>query len=78
MSDGIPDFATELDDAALEGGAAEAGGWEGLAEWTGDLAPEGVEALVAVRELEAVYPLLHSLVGRSPRQFFVWIQLKSW
>jgi hypothetical protein len=46
-------------------------GWEGLAEWTGGLAPEGVEALVAVRELEPVYPLLHALVGRSPRDFFV-------
>lgn len=46
-------------------------GWDGLAEWTGGLAPEGVEELAAVRELEAVYPLLHALTGRSPREFFV-------
>jgi len=46
-------------------------GWEGLAEWTGGLPPDQVEALAAVRELEAVYPLLHALLGRSPREFFV-------
>jgi hypothetical protein len=46
-------------------------GWEGLAEWTGGLPPEQVEALAAVRELEPLYPLLHALVGRSPREFFV-------
>jgi hypothetical protein len=51
--------------------AGDARGWEGLAEWTGGLAPEQVEELAAVRELEAVYPLLHALVGRSPREFFV-------
>jgi hypothetical protein len=50
---------------------AAARGWDGLAEWTGGLAPEGIEALAAVRELEPIYPLLHALVGRSPRDFFV-------
>jgi len=50
---------------------ADARGWEGLAEWTGGLPPDQVEALAAVRELEAVYPLLHGLVCRSPREFFV-------
>jgi hypothetical protein len=51
--------------------AGDGRGWEGLAEWTGGLAPEQVEELSAVRELEAVYPLLHALLGRSPREFFV-------
>jgi hypothetical protein len=46
-------------------------GWEGLSELTGGLPPEQVDALSAVRELEAVYPLLHALVGRSLRDFFV-------
>ncbi|MGH9362647.1 MAG: hypothetical protein ACRD2T_12100, partial [Thermoanaerobaculia bacterium] len=48
----------------------EVRGWEGLAEWTGGLPPEEVEALAGVRELEPVYPLLHALVGRSLRDFF--------
>jgi hypothetical protein len=46
-------------------------GWEALSELTGDLQPGEVDALAAVRELEAVYPLLHALVGRSLRDFFV-------
>ena len=50
--------------------AAEARGWEGLAEWTGGLPPEQVEALTSVRDLEPIYPLLHALVGRAPRDFF--------
>ena len=58
-------------DIELEGEETGARGWEGLAEWTGGLPPEQVEALAAVRELDAVYPLLHALVGRSPREFFV-------
>lgn len=58
-------------DTELEGEETGARGWEGLAEWTGGLPPEQVEALAAVRELDAVYPLLHALVGRSPREFFV-------
>src|SRR3954468_13217879 len=62
---------TSLLDTGLEGEETGARGWEGLAEWTGGLPPEQVEALAAVRELEAVYPLLHALVGRSPREFFV-------
>lgn len=44
-----------------------AGGWEALAEWTGGLPPEEVEALAAVRPLEAAYPLLRGLAGRSAR-----------
>jgi hypothetical protein len=51
--------------------AAGGRGWEGLADWTGGLPPDQVEELAAVRELEAVYPLLHALLGRSPREFFV-------
>ncbi len=43
------------------------GGWEGLAEWTGGLPPEEIEALAAVRPLEAAYSLLRGLAGRSPR-----------
>jgi hypothetical protein len=62
---------TPLLDTELEGEETGARGWEGLAEWTGGLPPEQVEALAAVRELETVYPLLHALVGRSPREFFV-------
>lgn len=43
------------------------GGWEGLAEWTGGLPPEEIEALAAVRPLEAAYSLLRGLAGRSAR-----------
>jgi hypothetical protein len=66
MRNGTPflDTESETDEAGVRG-------WEGLAEWTGGLPPEQVEALAAVRELDAVYPLLHALVGRSPREFFV-------
>lgn len=62
----------ERDDAQdAQAADAEAGrGWEGLSEWTGGIAPESVQALAGVRELESLYPLLHSLVGRSPREFF--------
>jgi hypothetical protein len=62
---------TPLLDIELAGEETGARGWEGLAEWTGGLPPEQVEALAAVRELEEVYPLLHALVGRSPRELFV-------
>src|SRR5581483_7220319 len=62
---------TPLLDIEMEGEETGVRGWEGLAEWTGGLPPEQVEALAAVRELEAVYPLLHALVGRSPRELFV-------
>jgi hypothetical protein len=51
--------------------AAPARGWDAIAEWTGGLAPDAVEALRGVRELEFVYPLLHALVGHSLREFFV-------
>lgn len=46
-------------------------GWDQLAELTGGVDPAQVDALKAVRGLEAVYPLLHALVGRSVRDFFV-------
>jgi hypothetical protein len=45
-----------------------AGGWAGLAEWTGGLPPEQIQALVAVRPLEAVHSLLRGLTGRTPRE----------
>ena len=61
---------TEPDFDLQEEETADARGWDGLAEWTGGLPPDQVEALAAVRELEAVYPLLHALVGRSPRELF--------
>ncbi|HEX3529949.1 MAG TPA: hypothetical protein VH988_23045 [Thermoanaerobaculia bacterium] len=56
------------EDTASE--TAEVRGWEGLAEWTGGLPPEEIEPLAAVHDLEPVYPLLHALTGRSPRDFF--------
>jgi hypothetical protein len=46
-------------------------GWDALPEWTGGLLPDQVDELRAVRNLESVYPLLHALLGRSPRDFFV-------
>lgn len=46
-------------------------GWEAIAALTGGIPPEQVEELRAVRTLEPVYPLLHALVGRSMRDFFV-------
>lgn len=46
-------------------------GWESLSEWTGGAPPESIDALRGARELEPVYPLLHGLVGRSPRDFLV-------
>lgn len=54
-----------------EGFEDEARGWDALTEWTGGLAPDQVDELRAVRNLEVVYPLLHALLGRSPRDFFV-------
>ncbi|MFY9823826.1 MAG: hypothetical protein WAM82_20775, partial [Thermoanaerobaculia bacterium] len=72
MRNGTPLYDSEPDvELPAEGEAAGGRGWEELAEWTGGLVPEQVEALAAVRELEAVYPLLHALVGRAPREFFV-------
>src|SRR5215210_4865569 len=62
---------TELDAYVPEEETADTRGWEGLAEWTGGLPADQIEALAAVRELEPVYPLLHALVGRSPCEFFV-------
>lgn len=45
-----------------------AGGWAGLAEWTGGLPPEQIQALAAVRPFEAVHSLLRGLAGRTPRE----------
>jgi hypothetical protein len=46
-------------------------GWEELAELTGGIRPDEVDALRNVRPLEQIYPLLHALIGRSPRDLFV-------
>jgi hypothetical protein len=46
-------------------------GWRDLREYTDSLDPEEVPALRNVRELEGIYPLLHSLMGQSPADFFV-------
>lgn len=48
-----------------------AGGWEGLAEWTGGLPPEQIRALAAVRPLEDFHSLLRGLTGRTPRELLV-------
>jgi hypothetical protein len=56
---------------AMEPEEPAARGWEAIAEWTGGIAPDAVDVLRGVRELEFVYPLLHALVGRSLRDFFV-------
>jgi hypothetical protein len=69
MSDKTPPWETTAqEDPASE--TSETRGWEGLAEWTGGLPPDEVEPLAAVRDLEPVHPLLHALLGRSPRDFF--------
>ncbi|WP_447976822.1 hypothetical protein [Candidatus Nitrospira bockiana] len=56
-------------EAALD--LPEASGWESIAEWTGGLPPDAIDALREIKGLQTVYPLLHTLVGRSPRDFFV-------
>jgi hypothetical protein len=69
MSDKTPPRETQApEDIASE--TSETRGWEGLADWTGGIPPEEVEPLAGVRDLESVYPLLHALIGRSPRDFF--------
>ncbi len=45
--------------------------WDAISEWTDGFSPEDIPGLAAVRDLEAVYPLLHALVGPSSRDFFV-------
>lgn len=54
-----------------EGSPEEAKGWTAIAELTAGLPPEQIEALISVRELESAYPLLHGLVGKNLRDFFV-------
>jgi hypothetical protein len=69
MNDKRPPQNTQAqEDIASE--TSENRGWEGLAEWTGGLPPEEIEPLAGVRDLEPVYPLLHALIGRAPRDFF--------
>jgi hypothetical protein len=46
-------------------------GWQAIPEYLAGFAPEGIPSLVAARELELVYPLLHALVRGSLRDFFV-------
>src|SRR5437660_12811035 len=46
-------------------------GWEQLAQLTDGIPPEQIAALTGVRELDQVYPLLHSLAGRSLGDFLV-------
>jgi hypothetical protein len=46
----------------------DSGGWAGLAEWTGGLPPEKIQALASVRPFEAVHSLLRGLAGRTPRE----------
>lgn len=46
-------------------------GWAELGALTGGLDPEQVPALTQARALQAFYPLLHALVGRSLRDFLV-------
>jgi hypothetical protein len=58
-------------DEVQEVAANEPAGWAEIVEWTGGLAPDEVDSLTAVRELEAVFPLLHALAGRSLRDFLV-------
>jgi hypothetical protein len=58
-------------DDSQEPAVTEPAGWAEIVEWTGGLAPEEIESLGAVRELEAVFPLLHALAGRSVRDFLV-------
>jgi hypothetical protein len=55
-------------DASAPNGVA---GWDAIAEWTGGIPPDQIEALTAVKRLEAVYSLLHALLGRSVRDFLV-------
>lgn len=51
--------------------ADELEGWDQLVQLTGGLDPSQVDALKEIRGLEPIYPLLHALVGRSVRDFFV-------
>ncbi len=55
----------------LDGSETEAAGWDALAALTGGIPPDQVDELRAVRGLEPIYPLLHALVGRTLRDFFV-------
>src|SRR6266542_3418560 len=60
-----------LEDRVESDGEARGQGWEQLAQLTGGIPPERIAALTAVRELDQVYPLLHSLAGRSLGDFLV-------
>lgn len=49
----------------------QARGWDELVHLTGGIPPEQIAGLTGVRELDQVYPLLHSLAGRSLSDFLV-------
>lgn len=51
--------------------AAEPRGWDDIAEWTGRVPLDQIDALRDARALEPAYPLLHALLGRSLRDFLV-------
>ena len=46
-------------------------GWDGLSQFIGGLRPDDVPELVQAKVLEAVYPLLHGLLGRTPEDFLI-------
>ncbi len=58
-------------DPQLPDETVDSSGWDAIVELTGGVPPDQIDPLRGIRELEAVFPLLHSLVGRSPRDFFV-------
>lgn len=59
------------DGAPNEEHAVPPEGWDDLAQLTDGIPPDQIDALRSIRELDQVYPLLHSLAGRSLRDFFV-------
>ncbi len=64
------DEETGTDSGDLDGRAAATRG-ETFEDLTGGLSAESVPALRSVRDLSAVYPLLHALVGSSPTDYLV-------
>jgi hypothetical protein len=65
------DPASDIAGALTAPADLEPVGWDAISALTGGIPPEQVDELRAVRTLEPVYPLLHALVGRSMRDFFV-------
>jgi len=60
-----------LEDQTERDGEPRGESWKELAQFTGGIPPEQITALTGVRELDQVYPLLHSLAGRSLGDFLV-------